>query len=107
MNSFFSKLSKLSRRQWIGLISAIILLLFIPIWLVFMAPGFEKLPDDFSYQANLLSIDNFYDNTTQKFQGEHISKTAFSYHVVDAIHHYDTIQNTFSVRTLNDKPIIS
>lgn len=99
--------SIIKHRQWMYVLKALILLLIIPVWIGIIAPHFKKLPDNFSYHANILSIDDFYDEATKKFQGEHISKTEFSYRVIATNTKYDVIENKFDVKTLSDKPIIS
>ncbi len=38
-----------------------IVLFFIPLWIFFIAPFLLKIPDDFHYQADITSVDNFYD----------------------------------------------
>ncbi len=76
-------------------------------WILWIAPLLTKMPDHFSYSANILSLDNFYDETTNKFEGEHISKTTFSFEVEAKKHSYLVIKNLFNVRKLSDKPIFS
>lgn len=88
-------------------ISSIFLLLIIPIWIFLIAPHLKKIPDNFSYTAGILSLDNFYDPNIKKFEGEHISKTMFSYNVVIKTPLYLVIKNSFTVSTLSDKPIFS
>lgn len=82
-------------------------LLLIAVWTLWVAPIINRLPADFSYTANILSLDNFYDEASQKYQGQHISKSSFSYHVAQQQPDYLTIKNDFDVRTLSDHPIFS
>lgn len=94
--------------QRICLVFAVIFLIAIPIWFLWIAPYIKKIPDDFSYSADVLSLDNFYDEKTHKFEGEQISKTIFNYSVVGKKSDCLVIQNVFDVRTLNDnQPIFS
>lgn len=100
-------LDKKRLRTWIYTIFGLLAVLCIPFWLLFLAPYFEKFPNHFFYSADILSLDNFYDESAKKFQGEHISKTLFSYKTTAHQKQYMTIENKFAVRTLNNKPIIS
>lgn len=95
------------RAHWLCAVIGIILLIGIPAWLAFVVPELKKIPNNFSYSAETLSLDNFFDEKTHKFEGQHISKTTFSYNVVAVKPNYLIIKNLFAVRTLNDKPIIS
>lgn len=91
----------------IFLILALFCILAIPVWSLWIGPYFTQLSANFSYQANLLSLDNFYNPKAKKFEGEHISKTRFSYRVITKKKNYLLIENSFSVRTLSNKPIFS
>src|SRR5689334_17380955 len=88
-------------------ICVIVLLLAVPIWVLWIAPRLTKIPDNFSYTAGLLSLDNFYDEKSQRFEGEQISKSNFSYHVIAKSPHLLVIQNSFSVNKLSGQPIFS
>lgn len=77
-NRIFRFLKLLSRkRYWF-----FIVLFFIPVWIFFIAPFLLKIPDNFVYKANVISVDNFYDEKTGDFRGEQYSNTQFSYEVV-------------------------
>lgn len=89
------------------LILALCTLLAIPIWLLWISPYLTRLPTDFYYEANTLSLDNFYNRQFKKFEGEHISKTLFSYRVIANDNNYLIIKNIFTVRSLSDKPIFA
>lgn len=97
----------LNWQRWVSAVCIIILLLAIPGWIYWVAPDLTKIPDKFSYSANLLSVDNFFDEQANKFQGPQISKTQFSYTVIGKTSQYLIIKNIFDVRTLNNMPIIS
>jgi len=88
-------------------IYTIFCILFISIWTFWIAPKLKEFPTDFSYSAKILSIDNFYDETVRKFEGEHISKTTFQFAVVKVNPNYLTIKNSFDVSKLSNKPIFS
>lgn len=93
--------------EWLYFFIVIITLLAIPIWIVLVAPSLKKIPDNFSYTADILSLDNFYDETAKKFEGEHISKTIFSYQVVQHTSNLLIIKNVFDVRKLSNQKIFA
>lgn len=66
------------KRYWFFLI-----LFFFLLWVFFIAPFLLKIPNNFSYQADIVSVDNFYDEKIADFRGEQYSNTKFSYEVVD------------------------
>lgn len=76
-------------------------------WYGWIAPEFKKIPDNFVYSAEILSVDNFYNAALKKFQGEQISKTTFTYKTLLKKRNYLLIENLFSVSTLNNKTIFS
>lgn len=86
-------------------IVAIILIIFIPIHLLFLVPELERMPSDFSYKADIFSLDNFYDEERQSFQGEQISYTKFSYDTVRVEDGILIVKNIFDVRTPSANPI--
>ena len=88
-------------------IYTIFTILIIFVWTHWFAPELKKLPDNFSYTANILSLDNFYDEAVQQFEGQHISKTTFSFEVIAKNPAYLTIQNSFTVSKLSGKPIFA
>lgn len=97
-----------SIREHKNKIIAAALLLFAGIWLVFIEPGLRvQYPSSFSYTADLISVDNFYSEEHDAFEGEQLSASTFSYNVVDTYGNVQIIENTFDVRTLNGEPIIS
>ena len=75
--------------------------------LFFIAPRFSYLSSDFSYQADVISHDNFYDEAAEKYQGELTSKSRFFYQTVASNNHVLDIEHVFDVRQLNDVPIFS
>ena len=62
-------------------------------WVI--APYTQKFPRDFSYSANLFSIDNFYDEKEQRFSGEIFSVTKFTYEAVGSEDGTLIIRNVF------------
>ncbi len=77
--SFIFRLSRLflKKRYWF-----FIILFCIPVWIFFIAPFLLRIPSDFRYRADMISVDNFYDEKTGDFHGEQYSDTQFSYEVV-------------------------
>ncbi len=97
----------LNWQRWLSATCFFLLILLLPIWILWIAPQFTKLSDNFSYSADLLSLDNFFDEHTNKFQGQEISKSSFTYKVIGKTANYLMIENHFEVFTLNGTPIIS
>lgn len=85
----------------------VILFLSIPTWKYLVAPQVEKLPTDFSYTAEIFSVDNLYDPETESYSGEILSNTTFSYNVLNVYKDAYDIKNIFDVRTPNGEPIFS
>lgn len=81
------------------------LALLLPAWAYVIAPELLKLPGDFSYKADIVSVDDFYDEAAGDFRGEQFSKTDFSYRVVAHDGDRLTIRNVFDVRTQAGEPI--
>ncbi len=95
---------KLNWKLYVGIV---LLLVFIPIWNIYFAPKFESLPDDFSYEVDLLSIDNFFNEERNSYDGEQISRSEFLYETVDVREDSLLINNSFEVFTLAGEKIIS
>jgi PAS domain S-box-containing protein len=71
-------------------------------------PYLQKIPSDFSYNANVFSVDNFYDETETRFSGEILSVTTFSYNTVKKDEDNDLIiKNRFEARRPSGKKIFS
>ena len=69
--------------------------------------GLLQLPRDFSYSADILSLDNFYDEENAQYSGEELSITTFSYTTVAHTNEFRDIENIFDVRTLQGDTIFS
>ena len=78
--------------------------LFLAYWFLLL-PRLLRLPENFSYTAQVESIDNFYDHATQSFRGEQQSVTQFSYVTISADSRSSVIENLFDVRTLKGEKI--
>ncbi len=89
------------------IIAGVLLFTVISIWLWFVVPEITKLPKDFSYTADLISRDNFYDETRQQFSGEKRSVTKFSYEVITEKDGIFTIKNIFDVQKITGEKIFS
>ncbi len=85
----------------------LVFVIFAGLFRFWLAPFFLKLPANFTYEGQLTSVDNFYDESLQKFAGEQYSKSNFSYRVTDSVSGIYSVENTFSVSTLDDQPIFS
>jgi hypothetical protein len=84
-----------------------LLLVFIPIWVYFIAPLLTKIPDDFYYEAEIFSIDNFYNEQAQEYAGSEISVTQYTFEVEKKTGDVILIKNIFDVRTINDDKIFA
>lgn len=96
--SFFSFFLK--KRYWF-----FIVLFLLPVWIFFVSPFLLNIPDDFIYEADMISVDNFYDEKIGDFQGEKYSKTRFSYSVEQEGGSILTIKNVFHVQDDQGKVI--
>ncbi len=86
-----------------------ILLVLVAIVLCFLiiAPQFKKLPKDFSYEADVVSLDNFYDEAKQQYSGEKRSVTKFSYEVTGIKDGMLAVKNVFDVRKITGEKIFA
>ncbi|TSC76793.1 MAG: ABC-type uncharacterized transport system, periplasmic component [Parcubacteria group bacterium Gr01-1014_29] len=82
-------------------------LIVIPLWIWLIAPQLTKLPSDFSYKADVFSLDNFYDEAKQQFGGEKQSVTKFSYEATEQKQGNLIIKNVFDVRTVTGDKIFA
>lgn len=90
----------LKRRYWF-----FILLFFIPFWIVVVSPLLLQIPEDFQYEADMISVDNLYDENFGDFRGEQYSDTQFSYRAVENSGSLITIRNVFHVQDAQGKTI--
>jgi signal transduction histidine kinase/CHASE1-domain containing sensor protein len=88
------------KRYWFFLV-----LFLIPVWIFFIAPFLLKIPKDFFYRADVISVDNFYDEKWGYYKWEQYSNTQFFYEVVNKNWSILTIKNTFHVATPEGKTI--
>jgi PAS domain S-box-containing protein len=99
---------KLNKRNYISILISLTALLAIFICRWEVAPYLQKISDNFSYSANVFSVDNFYDETEKRFSGEVLSVTKFSYDAVKKDQDGDLlIRNIFDVRKPSGEKIFS
>jgi hypothetical protein len=87
------------------IIIVFLLLVAIPFWLWVVVPQLTKLSNNFSYEAVIVSLDNFYDETQQKYSGEARSITKFSYEVTEQKQGNLIVKNVFDVRKVTGEKI--
>ncbi|MCC6759201.1 MAG: CHASE domain-containing protein [Candidatus Omnitrophica bacterium] len=74
-------------------------------WFFVLAPQILQLPEDFTYEADVQSADNFYNETTSQFEGEKPSKTKFWYAADGYKDGALQVWNYFDVRKNNGEKI--
>lgn len=77
------------------------------VWMLWVTPFRLRIPADFMYQADISSIENFYDETRGEYSGPQYSITQFSYKVVSSSARGLLIKNKFDAQTPEGKKIIS
>lgn len=82
--------------------AGVVLLFF---WILFLSPQILKLPQDFAFEADVQSTDNFFNDTTGEFAGDMPSKTKFWYVAEGYKDGVLQIWNYFDVRKLNGERI--
>ncbi|MCA9364249.1 DUF3068 domain-containing protein [Candidatus Kaiserbacteria bacterium] len=74
-------------------------------------PALLEVSDDFTYSADVISLDNFYDEKKKVFSGEQRSVTTFDFTRIedkeDSVDDVALIKNVFDVRTVTGDRIIS
>lgn len=79
----------------------------IPVWLFVILPRFPRVPANFSYRADVISLDNFYDEEKKMHLGAQISTTKFYYETIAEEEGILTIRNVFSVHKMTGEKIFS
>lgn len=90
----------LKKRYWF-----FIILFLIPVWVFIISPFLLQIPDDFTYEAHMISVDNFYDEKIGDFRGDQYSQTHFSYEAINSSGPIVTIKNVFHVQDSTGKTI--
>lgn len=75
------------------------------LWFLFLGPLLSNIPSDFSYTAEVHSVDRFYDIERGTYQPALESVTTFSYEVLEEDSGVLRIQNNFAVREIDGDPI--
>jgi hypothetical protein len=89
------------------LLIALFLCAFATVWRIWIANELLALPDDFSYEAELISVDNFYDQENDKYLGQEYSTATFEYKTVSTTKLGTLIENAFHVSNSNGEELIS
>lgn len=82
-------------------------LVLILVWLLYITPELKKIPEDFTYEAQIISRDNFYDETIGQYSGEILSNARFYYEVASVEEDALIIRNVFDVINPGGEPIFS
>lgn len=77
------------------------------VWVTIVAPFLLRIPSDFRYEADIVSVDNFFDEETQSFSGAQNSVTRFRYEASDEANGVLNVKNVFDVRTIAGEKIFS
>lgn len=77
------------------------------LWGLWAAPRLTRLPEDFRYDADIFSRDDFYDEKKARFTGEVLSLTTFHYAVVEQRGDLLTVKNVFDVRKTTGEQIFA
>ncbi len=91
------------------LLFTVLLLITVPLFIFWVAPPLKRLSNHFRYEADIFSVDNFFDEAKQQFLGPQISKTKFTYEAVSSGRDGSEliIENVFDVRKITDEKIFS
>lgn len=89
------------------LTAATLLLFLATAWYYLAAPYLLRLPANFSYEASVVSYDNFYNEQAASYQGATRSDTTFSYKASAAKGDELDIKNLFEVKTTAGEPIFA
>jgi PAS domain S-box-containing protein len=80
-------------------------LILVPLWIWLVVPELLKLPGDFSFTADIISVDDLYDEERNVYSGGIYSKTQYSYKTVKSEYGVSIVKNTFKVHTPDDQLI--
>lgn len=100
LNLFKRSIGHLHKNFWIFFV-----IIFIPIWYFFGANLFLTVSKNFSYKADISSVDNFYDNKTGEYKGEQYSKTVFLFNVLSKKDDVLLLKGLFDVESLDGRMI--
>lgn len=95
------------RRRVLFFLLSLVLVGIIPFWIWLIAPWLTRLSEDFSYRADIISTDNFYDEAVQAFSGKKRTVTNFSYEVTGQQQGNLIVKNVFDVHAITGEPIFT
>ncbi len=87
-------------------VALLTILIFILSYFV-LTPYFFRVPADFHYSADVISVDNLYNEKTKAFSGENRSTTLFEYSIKGNNNGKADINGIFDVRSTSGEEIIS
>lgn len=100
--------SKKTKKKYIlPFIAAMFCIAAMFLWIKVIAPELTKLPHNFSYEANVDSIDSFYDSQIEEFQTEIKSNNKLYYQTEESEEGVLLIKNIFNVRQPSGENIFS
>ena len=98
------KIKKLHRPNRRAIVLLLILAALWAYWF-FVLRTYTFTRNGFSYQADVISVDNFYDEEAKDYKGEQYSKTTFGYRTLAKNGDKLNIQQTFRVESPGGKVI--
>ena len=94
-------------RKYFVEILGVFVVLGVPLWLYIIVPELVEIPEGFSYEADVVSYDNFFDKASGEFSGDQQSVTNFSYRTIQGGSGNIVVRNVFDVRSQDGQPIFS
>ncbi|HEX6462474.1 MAG TPA: porin PorA family protein [Candidatus Saccharimonadales bacterium] len=95
-----------TRAKWLLALAASSIVLAV-IWYQYAAPYLLRLPADFSYQASVISHNNFYNEQTAGYSGATMSNSKLSYTTVAARDDVLDVKSLFEVHTTAEENIFA
>jgi putative tryptophan/tyrosine transport system substrate-binding protein len=84
-----------------------IIILCLGIWHFFAVPEITKIPKDFYYKAEVISLDNFYDAEKGDFLGESRGVTTFTFETEKTSSEISSIRSVYDARTVDGDLIVT
>lgn len=100
-------IKKIFKNKVLQIASFSIVLFLLLIWIFVVNNYLEKIPEGFRYDANIISVDNLYDQEKNDYSGEISSNTKFFYQFLRREDDVYIINNVFDVKTSNGDTIFS
>ncbi len=98
---------QISTHQKILVALAVFFTVFAGAFRFLVAPFLLQIPSDFTYEADLTSVDNFFDTTKGEYLGQQYSQAQFKYSTVSSTRTGMEIKNSFSVYSNDGEEIIN